>query len=77
MQALRENEVRPLRLRGDDLVAKLETVRSQLASTRTMRERSLSTTSLDMRDKSKLDLSLASRGRRVRESSTGSSNQQF
>jgi hypothetical protein len=51
--------VRPLRLRGDDLVAKLETVRSQLASTRTMRERSLSTTSLDMRDKSKLDLSLA------------------
>eukprot|EP00090_Calanus_glacialis_P014905 TRINITY_DN2376_c0_g1_i2.p1 TRINITY_DN2376_c0_g1~~TRINITY_DN2376_c0_g1_i2.p1 ORF type:complete len:163 (+),score=68.34 TRINITY_DN2376_c0_g1_i2:75-563(+) len=59
VHALREKEVRPLRFRGDDLVAKLETVRSQLASSRTIRERSLSTTSLDMRDKSKLDLSLA------------------
>ena len=42
-------------MRGDDLVAKLETVRSQLASTRTMRERSLSTTSLDMRDKGEFE----------------------
>ena len=58
LQAAREHEVLPLRVRRDDLIARLETVRYQLASTRTMRERSMSTTSLDMRDKTKLDMSL-------------------
>ena len=50
--------MRPLRSRGDDLITKLDMVRNQLASTRTMRERSMSTTSLDVRDKTKLDMSL-------------------
>ena len=53
MQDLRENEVRPLRLRGGDLLSKLDVVRNKLASSRTMRERSMSTTSLDVRDKTR------------------------
>jgi uncharacterized membrane protein YheB (UPF0754 family) len=58
VHTLREEEVRPLRLRSSDLTDKLEMVRFQLASSKTMRERSMSTSSLDMRDKTKLDLSL-------------------
>ena len=50
--------MRPVRSRGDDLIRKLDMVRKQLASTRTMRERSMSTTSLDVRDKTRLDMSL-------------------
>ena len=56
--AARESEVRPVRMRGEDLRDKLEIVRTQLVSTRSMRERSMSTTSLDMRDKTKLDMSM-------------------
>ena len=62
VKAKREEDVRPLRLRGMEMTDKLDMVRYQLASTRTMRERSMSTSSLDTRDKTKLDLSMTIKG---------------
>ena len=52
IRASRDEEVLPLRARGDELGAKLESVRGALALARGMRERTASV--------SKLDLSLAS-----------------
>ena len=52
IRASRNEEVLPLRARGDELVAKLESVRGALGLARGMRERTASV--------SKLDLSMAS-----------------
>lgn len=54
IQSSREQEVLPLRVRGEELEGKLDTVRGALSLARGMRERTLSV--------SKLDLSLASMG---------------
>ena len=52
MKMKREEELTPLRLRGDELSGKLELVRSQLQSVKNIRERSLSMSSLDIKNRS-------------------------
>ena len=49
MRLKREEEVSPLRVRGEELSEKLEVVRSQLEAARGSRERSLSLSSLDIK----------------------------
>ena len=48
IRASRDEEVLPLRARGDDLGAKLESVRGALALARGMRERTASVSKLDL-----------------------------
>ena len=49
MRLKREEEVSPLRVRGEELSEKLEVVRGQLEAARGSRERSLSLSSLDIK----------------------------
>ena len=49
MRLKREDEVTPLRVRGEELTEKLRLTRDQLESVRRVRERSLSLSSLDTR----------------------------
>ena len=50
MRLKREDEVTPLRARGEELTEKLRLTRDQLESVRRVRERSLSLSSLDTRN---------------------------
>ena len=52
MRLKREDEVTPLRVRGEELEEKLKMTRDQLESVRSVRERSLSLSSLDIRNTS-------------------------
>jgi len=52
MKLKREEELTPLRMRGEELSGKLELVRNQLQSVRNIRERSLSLSSLDIKNRS-------------------------
>ena len=50
MRLKREDEVTPLRVRGEEMAEKLKMIRNQLESVRSIRERSLSLSSLDTRN---------------------------
>ena len=50
MRLKREDEVTPLRVRGEEMTEKLKMIRNQLESVRSSRERSLSLSSLDTRN---------------------------
>ena len=52
MRLKREDEVTPLRVRGEELTEKLKITRDQLVSVRSVRERSHSLSSLDIRNTS-------------------------
>ena len=52
MRLKREDEVTPLRIRGEELTEKLKITRDQLESVRSVRERSHSLSSLDIRNTS-------------------------
>ena len=47
VKCTKEEKVRPIKQRGEDLNNKLDLVRSQLVATRNMRERTLSVSSID------------------------------